>query len=101
MQTTSIEVKCECAIPFHAELVTCLQKLLSGNLTDDEIPNEVPHWQAIRQALHEKMLFIKIGYPRRIKSWRPRLVAAMRRILNKNIVGTIRAGDSAVTLILL
>ncbi len=100
-ETTSIEVKCECKIPFHTELVACLHKLLNGSMTEDQFPREVPHRDEISRALHSKMLFIKVELAHPVKRWRYRIVRAVRQILGKDLVATIHAGKSAITLILL
>lgn len=100
-KTTSIEVKCECSIPFHSELESWLYKLLSGSVSDEQLQEEVPHREAIYQALHRRMLFIKIKLVHPVKQWRHKLLIAVRRILGKELVGTIQAGKNAITLIVL
>ena len=91
-KTTSIEVKCECIIPFHAELVVYLQNLLNGAVTESEFANEIPHRESICRAVQDKVLFIKISFARPVGQWRYRLLWAVRQILGKNVVGTIRNG---------
>lgn len=100
-KTTSIEVKCECSIPFHSELESCLYKLLSGTVSEDQLREEVPHRDAIYQALQRRMLFIKINLGHPVKRWRAKLLLAVRRILGKELVGTIRLAKNAVTLIVI
>jgi len=99
--TTSIEVKCECKIPFHAELVTYLQKLVTNSVKDQQDPSDVPHRKEICQAIHKKMVFIRIDFARPIKQLRPALLKAFRLILNKDVIGTIRVGKDEITFILL
>lgn len=100
-KTTSIEVKCECSIPFHSELESCLYKLLSGTVSESRLPQEVPHRDAMCQALQRRMLFIKIKLGHPVKQWRAKLLQAVKRILGKELVGTIRIGKNAVTLIVI
>ena len=96
--TTSIEVKCECNIPFHSELTDYLQLLSSDSISNQQ---EVPHKEAIRDALKNKLLFIKIHLTCPIKKIRSKLIAVARSGLNKELVGTIRVGKNEITLILL
>ncbi|HLA55422.1 MAG TPA: hypothetical protein VK623_04950 [Flavobacterium sp.] len=97
---TSIEVKCECNIPFHQELVAFLYKLLKGNMTNAQLPYEIPHREAISEAIQRKMLFVKIIFGHPVGRWRHRLVKAIQHILGKHLVGTIN-GHDGITLILL
>jgi len=97
---TSIEVKCECKIPFHSELVDYLQDL-SINLPTQDLSNEIQHKEAMRQALSGKLLFVKIHLEKPIKEFRRKLLNAVKRMLNKDIVGTIKEGKDEITLIFL
>ncbi|HMJ45721.1 MAG TPA: hypothetical protein VK498_00230 [Ferruginibacter sp.] len=96
--TTSIEVKCECNIPFHSELINYLQLLSSDRISNLQ---EVPHKDAIRKALKDKLLFIKIHLTCPIKQIRSKLVAVVKTGLDKELVGTIKVGKNEITLILL
>ena len=95
---TSIEVKCECNIPFHSELTNYLQLLSSDSISNQQ---EVPHKEAIRNALKNRLLFIKIHLACPMKQIRAKLVAVARNGLNKELVGTIKEGKNEITLILL
>lgn len=98
---TLIEVKCECKIPFHTELTNYLQKLLSGTISENYNEEEVPHKDVIAQAIRSKMLFISFGFTNSIKKVRPRMLKAIKKILKKEVVGTIKVGKGEITLILL
>lgn len=98
--TTSIEVKCECKIPFHAELVAYLQKLVTCSVQDQQNPSDVPHRKEICQAIHKKMVFIRINFAH-LKQLRPTLLKAFQLMLNKDVIGTIRVGKEEITFILL
>lgn len=100
MNSATIEVKCECNIPFHAELVGYLSRI-SDNTPEEQSLEKIPHREAIREALKSKMLFIKIRFARPITQFRPRLIRAVRQALHKDLVGTIRVGKNEITLILL
>jgi len=97
-KTTSIEVKCECTIPFHQELVGFLLSLVDKS-DEAPLPKDVPHREAICQAIQQKMLFIKIIRGRPAGKWRRRITAKLQDILNKKLVGTIKV-DDAITLVL-
>lgn len=94
----SIEVKCECTIPFQSELVGYLNHL--SDTPEDQL-EKIPHKDAIRDALKSKMLFVKIRFARPIKQWRPRILKAAKSVLQKDLVGTIKVGKNEITLILL
>jgi hypothetical protein len=98
---TSIEVKCDCRIPFHSELVAYLEDLSGQDSPDHPGPTDLPHKEIIRQALISKMLFIKVHFARPMKRWRPKLLKSVQHMLNKDLVGTIRVGADEVTLIML
>lgn len=95
----SIEVKCECIIPFQSELVGYLNRL-SDSAPDDQL-EKIPHKDAIREALKSKMLFVRIRFARPVKQWRPRILKAAKSVLHKDLVGTIKVGKNEITLILL
>lgn len=97
--TTSIEVKCECTIPFHSELVGYLEQELNSPLTEDAPVNKVPHRETIMRALQNRMLFIKVTQP--LKRLRPRLVRKLKKIFEKDFVGSIEVDADEITLILL
>ncbi|MFT3795544.1 hypothetical protein [Flavobacterium sp.] len=96
-----IELKCECNIPFRTELTTYLQKLASGNINERYNEEEVPHKEAIVHALSSKLLFVTLDLTQSIRKVKPNMLRAIRKILKKEIVGTIMVGKGEVTLILL
>lgn len=96
-----IEVKCECDIPFHNELTNYLQKLAKGTINEKYNEEQVPHKEAIVDALRSKMLFVKLDLTQSIRKVRPRMLKAIKEILKKDIVGTIKVGKGEVTFILL
>lgn len=98
---TSVEVKCECSIPFHSELTDYIQKLASGTINENYNEEQVPHKEAITHAIRSKMLFVKFGFAVSIKKVQPRLLKAIKKILKKELIGTIRVGKDEITLILL
>ena len=95
---TSIEVKCECNIPFHSELTNYLQLLSSDSISNQ---HDVPHKEAIRDALKNRLLFIKIHLACPIKQIRSKLLAVVKNGLHKELIGTIKEGKNDITLILL
>ncbi len=101
MNSATIEVKCECNIPFHAELVGYLNRISDNAPEEEQSLDKIPHREAIREALKSKMLFIRICFARPITQFRPRLIKAVRQALHKDLVGTIRVGKNEITLILL
>jgi len=96
---TLIEVKCECKIPFHAELVGHLTKLVRNANKKESSEPQPQHSDAIRQAINSKILFIKMMYP--AKRGRSQLLKNVEKLFMKNLVGTIKVGKDEITFILL
>lgn len=99
--STSIEVKCECKIPFHAELVNYIHKLLVGAIDEHFDANKMFHTNAVTQALRNKLVFIKLDFAHTLKRVRPKLLAAFKKTFKKELIGTIKVGKHEITLILL
>lgn len=97
---TSIEVKCECAIPFQSEIITYIEKVIDGSQEDYD-PGDVPHKEVITQAIRSKLVFIKFHFARSIKKIKPKLLQAIKKTFKKELIGTIREGKNEITFILL
>ena len=97
--TTTVEVKCECRIPFHSELVGYLEQELASPVTENAPLPDVPHEETIRQAIQNKMLFIKIIHP--LRKLKPKMLERLKKLFKKDFVGTIRVGKDETTLILI
>ena len=96
--TTTVAVTCDCKIPFHDELVNQLEQLFASpdaDLPDLMAPSQIKNRNMILQS---KMIFVKITNP--IKKVRPKLLETLRKLLNKELVGTIKGSKNEVTLIL-
>lgn len=94
---TSIEVKCECRIPFHDELVSYLQNSIDTH--SRAVSPEMPHKDEIRRALVSRMVFIKMVNP--IRRGKKALLAAVKSLLKKDLIGTIKVGKDEITWIIM
>lgn len=99
--SASIELRCECQIPFQAELLNFIQRLASGAIDENFDLNDVPHKDIIVQAIRSKIIFIKFRFARSLKKVKPRLLAALRKTFQKELIGTIKQGQDEITFILL
>ncbi len=100
MNTSTIELKCECHIPFQAELLQFIQRLANGAIDEDYDMNDVPHKDVIVQAIRSKLIFIKFNFTRSVKKIKPKLLEALRKTFQKELIGTIKQKDE-ITFILL
>lgn len=99
--STSIEVKCDCKIPFHAELVAHLKKMFAKRGRRTEMDNLIANQDEIANALKSKTVFIRVEFPTPVKSISPFVMKAIKNVLRKDIVGVIRVGNDEITLVLL
>ena len=96
--TTTIEVKCDCKIPFHLELESHLEKLLISPEADLQFQTTA-NLRRMNTILQSKLVFIKVTNP--IKNIRPRILKKVKHLLNKDLVGIIKGSKNEITLILL
>ncbi|SCY37871.1 hypothetical protein [Flavobacterium caeni] len=96
-----IELKCEFEIPFHDELNHFMQRLANSDTEYHSAAFHLPHKEAITQAMRNKLVYVKLNVEKPTQTIRPRLLAAIRKSFNKELVGTIRQGDDDITFILL
>lgn len=76
---TLIEVKCEYAIPFHSELTNYIQKLTDGRISENFNAEQVPHKEAVADAVKSRMLFIRSDFAGSIKKYDPKCSRPLRR----------------------
>jgi len=99
MQTpTTVEVKCDCTIPFLSELESRLEQILS-NPKEEEDANlmDLPHIKNIKTVIQSRMIFVRITNPIKTRS---RLLASVGQLFHKELVGAIRGDANEITLIL-
>lgn len=99
---TSVEVKCECRIPFHDELRSYFTHLLE---TPQEFAtassNGIKHLKEINDALHMKILLVAVDHDTPLLGWRDRTSQAVESTLHKSLLGTISSDARHTTLILI
>jgi|GEM_PF-1789638 len=100
-ENTSIEVKCDCKIPFHSELVAYLKKMFVKQGRKSDMSDFIPNQEEIANALKSKTVFIRVAFPAPVKGISPFVMKAIKNILRKDIVGVIRVGNDEITLVLL
>ena len=98
MQTpTTVEVKCDCNIPFLSELESRLEQILSNPKEDAANLMDLPHIKNIKTVIQSRMIFVRITNPIKTRS---RLLASVGKLLHKELVGAIRGDANEITLIL-
>ncbi|GEP52262.1 hypothetical protein FNO01nite_29340 [Flavobacterium noncentrifugens] len=96
--TPTVEVKCDCKIPFQSELEHHLEQLISRPENPSNFQTAA-NLKSLAAVLHHRLIFIKVTHP--IKDMRPRLLKKVKQLLNKDLVGTIKGTKNEITLILL
>ncbi|MBD3581261.1 hypothetical protein [Flavobacterium selenitireducens] len=99
--STSIEVKCDCKIPFHSELVAHLKRMFVKQGRKTESDNLILNQEEIADALKSKTVFIRVAFPEPVKKISPFVMKSIKNMLRKDIVGVIRVGNDEITLVLL
>ena len=98
---TSLELKCECAIPFHADLISYLTKLFSNGSSMPEPDSGVPHQQEIAEALEGKTIFVSVDFAHPVTTVRPATLKRIKNIFKKDIVGVMKIGAKEITYVLI
>jgi len=96
---TTVEVKCDCKIPFHLELVAYLEQLFTNPNSETNMQQALKINQ-LGMALQRRMVFIKITNPIKGIRIRPKLLKNVKLLFNKDVVGTIKGARNEITLIL-
>ena len=96
--TTTVKVKCGCDIPFQSELENHLEQLITSPGTRPDFQTAA-NLKKLAAALQRRLIFIRVTHP--LKDIRPMLVKTVKRLLNKDLVGTIKGAKNEITLILL
>lgn len=97
---TTIEIKCDCHVPFYRELVAYIRNILESSDKSVIRSEEIPHRDEIRMALERELLFVKIQLAKPVGRWRYTLRRKLAKVLDKSVVGTIDTGRDSMTLIL-
>jgi len=95
--TTIVEVKCDCTIPFRSELESRLEEILSSPIEGDTSLQDLPHIRNIKTIIQSKIIFVKITNPVKTRS---RLLDNVKQLFHKEVVGTIKGDKNEITLIL-
>lgn len=95
--TTIVEVKCDCTIPFRSELESRLEEILSSPTEGHSSLQDLPHIRNIKTVIQSKIIFVKITNPVKTRS---RLLDHVRQLFHKQLVGTIKGEKNEITLIL-
>ena len=98
MQTpTTVEVKCDCTIPFLSELESRLEQILSNPKEEDANLMDLPHIKKIKTVIQSRIIFVKITNPIKTRS---NLLDSVKQLFHKELVGTIKGEKNEITLIL-
>jgi len=96
--TTTVEVKCDCTIPFRSELETHLEQVLRSPEHADTTLKELPHLRSMDVVIHSKIIFVKITNP--IRKTRSVVLRTLKELFHKEMVGIIKGAKNEITLIL-
>lgn len=99
MQTpTTVEVKCDCTIPFLSELESRLEQILSNPKEEEDVNlMDLPHIKNIKTVIQSRIIFVKITNPIKTRS---NLLDSVKQLFHKELVGTIKGEKNEITLIL-
>ena len=95
--TTTVEVKCDCTIPFLTELESRLEQILSNPKEVEINLMDLPHIKNIKTVIQSRIIFVKITNPIRTRS---NLLDSVKQLFHKELVGTIKGENNEITLIL-
>ncbi|RZJ73588.1 hypothetical protein [Flavobacterium sp.] len=99
--TTSLELKCECTIPFRSDIIAYLEKLFNIG-AEDAIPNPaIPQEDAVAEALRNKALFVTVGFSQPVKKIRPAILKKLKSFFHKDIVAIMKSDNIQITYLLI
>lgn len=96
--TTTVEVKCDCTIPFRSELESHLEQVLGNPDQAKKKLKDLPNLRSMDVLIHSKIIFVKITNP--IRKSRSLMLDTLKKLFHKEFVGIIKGAKNEITLIL-
>jgi hypothetical protein len=99
-ESATIEMKCDCPIPFHTELLYLIKDIfVHGKFSLREKTSILPDGDVVVEALKGRPIFLNIGFKRPVKKIKPFIIKALQSLFKKDVVAIMKIGEDDFTLI--